>query len=69
MRFMSETHLVTMIDLLKVFTEELEKQHTKIHGQNAKARLEVGPRRRPLTKAHALFFKEMKRNESKVRTF
>ena len=50
----NETNLVTMIDLLN------EKAAFKIHGQNVKARLEVSPQRRPLTKAHALFFEGLK---------
>ena len=70
--FKNETNLVTMIDLLKGMKEELEKAAYKIHGQNVKARPEVSPQRKPLAEAHALFFKglkEMKGDESKVRTF
>ena len=53
-----ETNLVTMIDLLKITKQELDKAAYKINWQNAKARLEVSPQWRPLTKAAALFFKE-----------
>ena len=48
------------------------KSSLQFHGQNAKARLEVSPQRRPLRKAHALCFKELKEmegDESKVGTF
>ena len=37
-----------MIELLQGIKEELEKAACKIHGQNAKARLEVSPQRKPL---------------------
>ena len=68
--FKHETNLVTMIDLLKIMKEELEKTAHKINGQNVKAMLEVSPQRRPLTKAGALFsqgLKEVGADESKVR--
>ena len=71
MWFKNETNLVTMIDFLKIMKEEQEKAAYKING-HAKARLEVSPQRRPLTKGHALFFKglkEMKGDESEARTF
>ena len=55
MWFNHETNLITMIDLLKIMKEELDKAACKINGQNVKARLEVRPQRNPLTKAHALF--------------
>ena len=61
-----------MIDLLKVTKEEFDKATYKFNGQNEKARLEVSPQRRRLTRAQALFFKgfeEMKGDESKVWTF
>ena len=70
--FKHETNLVTMIDLLKIMKEELEKTAHKINGQNVKASLEVSPQRIPLTKADALFFeglKEVGADESKVRAF
>ena len=38
--FINETNLVTMIELLKVVKEDLEKASYKIHGQTVKARLE-----------------------------
>ena len=60
MWFKHDTNLVTMIDLLEIMKNELEKAAYKIHGQNEKARLEVSPQRRPLAKAQALFFKGLK---------
>ena len=64
MRLKNETNLVTMIELLKVAKEVLEKASHKIHAQKVTARPEVSP----LTKAHALLdkgAKEVKRDESK----
>ena len=67
-----KTNLITVIDLLKITKEKLDKADCKIDGQNVKARLEVSPQRRPLTKAQALLYKglkEMGGDESKVRDF
>ena len=72
MWFKQETSLVTMIGLRKIMKEELDEEAYKIHGQNVKARLEVSPQRRPLTKTQALFFKGLKEvggGESEVRAF
>ena len=66
--FKPDVDLVTMIDLLKMVKEELEKAAYKIHGQIVKARLE----KRPLAKAQAMFFqglKQFKADESQVRVF
>ena len=61
MWFKNETNLVTMMDLVKFLKEELEKNSLhKTHVQNAMARLEATLLRKPLAKAHALFFKERK---------
>ena len=52
--------------------EELDKAACGINGQLVKARLEVSPHRRPLAKAHAMFFKGLKElggDESKVIAF
>ena len=49
-----------MIELFKVVNEEFKKVAYKIHGLNVTARLEVSPQKKPLTKAHALFFKGLK---------
>ena len=59
-----------MIDVLKGVKEELEKAACKIRGQEMKARQEVSPQRKPLTKAQALFYKglmELKGDGSKIR--
>ena len=41
------TSLIVMIDLLKMYQEELDKAAYNINGQRANARLEVSPQRRP----------------------
>ena len=72
MWFKHDTNLVTMIDLLNIMKEELDKAAYKIYGYNEKARLEVSLQRRPLAKAQALFFKGLKEvggDESKVSAF
>ena len=61
MWFKHETNLVTMIALLKMMKEELDKAAHKVNGQNVKARLKVSPQRRPLTKAAALSSKDSRR--------
>ena len=69
MWFQNETNLVTIIELLKVGEEELKKVSYNKHGLNVSARLEVCPQKKPLTKAYALFFKELKEvegDESKI---
>ena len=53
MWFKHETNLVTMIDLLNIMKEELDKAACKSSGQSAKARMEVSPQRRPFTKGAA----------------
>ena len=71
MWFKNEANLVTMIEMLKVVKEELEKANLQDSWQGVKARLEVSSQRKPLTKAQALFFKglkEMKGDESKVQS-
>ena len=58
-----------MIDLRRVAKDELNLKLYKLHGQLAKARFETSPRKKPLTKAHALFYKELKAtkaDESKI---
>ena len=53
--FKNETNLVMMVDLLKIKKQELEKVAYKIHVQNVKARLDVSPQRKPLTKGACSF--------------
>ena len=60
MWFKNETYLVTMIDLLKGMKEELGKAAYKIHRKNVEARQKVSSQRKPLAKAHALFFEGLK---------
>ena len=55
--FKNETHLATTIGLLNVVKDELKKELYKIHDQEVSARLEMGPQKKPLVKAHALFYK------------
>ena len=72
MLFKHEANLIVMMDLLKVMKEELDKAAYDMNGQRVKARLEVIPQRRALTKAQAMFFnglKEVDGDESKVRSF
>ena len=49
----NETILATMIGLLK-------KVPYKLHGQEVSATLDMSPERKPLAKAHALFYKGLK---------
>ena len=57
-----------MIGLFEI-KEEIKKVPYKLHGQEVSARLEMSPKRKPLAKAHALFYKGLKevgRNGSKI---
>ena len=67
--FKNETNLATMIGLLEVVKDELKKEPYKIHDQEVSAKLEMTPEKKPLAKAHALFYKGLKAvggNESKI---
>ena len=67
--FRSDTNLATMIELLRVVTDELNAKPCKLHDRLVKARLEISSQKKPLTKAHALFYKELKAvkaDESKI---
>ena len=69
MWFKSETNLATKIELLWVVKDELKKKPYEIKGQVVKARLEMSPRKKPLAKAHPLFYKGMsaaRSDESKM---
>ena len=59
--FKDETNLTTMIDLLKIMKEKLEKAAYDINGQRVKARREVSSQRRPLAKAQGMFSKDSRR--------
>ena len=60
MCFKNRTTLAKMIGLLKVVKEELKKVSCTRHGQEATARLEMSLQKKPLAKAHALFYKGLK---------
>ena len=66
--FSNEPNLLTRIGLLDVM-RELKKGPYKQKGQVVSSRLELSPKRKPLAKAHALFYKgleEMKGDKSKI---
>ena len=61
--------MLTRIGLLDVVSEELKKGSHTQKGQVVSSRLESSPKRKPLAKAHALFYKgleEMKGDKSKI---
>ena len=60
MWFNNETTLATMIGLLKVVKADLKNVSYKIRDQEVTARLEVSPPKKPLAKAHALFYRGLK---------
>ena len=67
--FSNEANLVTRIGLLDVMREELKKGFYKQKDQVVSSRLESSPKRKPLAKAHALFFKgleEVNGDKSKI---
>ena len=67
--FKSETNLATMIQLLRVVQDELKKKPYELKGQVVKARQEMSPQKKPLAKAHALFYEGMsaaRSDESKI---
>ena len=64
-----EGNLLTRIGLLDVMREELKKGPYKQKDHVVSSRLELSPERKPLAKAHALFYKgleEVKGNKSKI---
>ena len=67
--FSNEANLPTRIGLLDVMREELTNGPYKQKDQVVSSRLELSPRRKPLAKAHALFYKgleEVKGDKSKI---
>ena len=65
----NETNLATMVGLLEFVKEEIKKVPYKLHWQEVSARLEMSQKRKPLAKAHALFYnglKDVRRNKSKI---
>ena len=69
MWFSNEANLLTRIGLLDVMREELKKGPCKQKGQEVSSRLELSPKRKPLSKAHALFYtglKTVKGDESRI---
>ena len=58
-----------VIGILEIAENELEKVLYKLHGQRVSARMEMSPKRKPLAKAHDLFYKGLKEvggNGSKI---
>ena len=69
MWFRNETNLPTMVGMLDIIKNELKKDPYKLHGQEIFSRLEICPKRKCLAKAHALFYKGLKKvggDESKI---
>ena len=67
--FSNEANLLTRIGLLDVMREELKKGPYKQKDHVVSSRLELSPERKPLAKAHALFYEgleEVKGNKSKI---
>ena len=58
--FKNDTSLATMIELLQMVKDELNKKPYTLYDQLVKARLEISFQKKPLTKAHALFYKGLK---------
>ena len=55
--------------MLDIVQKELKNVPYKLHGQEISSRLEMSPKRKPLAKAHALFYKGIEAaggNESKI---
>ena len=55
--FRNETNLSTMVGMLDIIKKELKKEPCTLHGQEISSRLEISPKRKPLARAHALFYK------------
>ena len=69
MWFSNEANLPSMIGLLDIIKEALKKDPYKLRGREVTSRLEMSPKRKPLARAHALFYKglkEVKGSESKI---
>ena len=69
MLFSNATNLSTIVGLLNFIKTELKEEPYKLRGREVSSRLEVSPKRKPLAKAHALFYKGLKEvtgDESKI---
>ena len=67
--FKSDTNLATMIELLLVVKDELNKEPCKLHEQLVKARLEITPTRNPWRRRTPCFHKGLsaaRADESKI---
>ena len=51
----------TMVKLLDILKTQLKKEPYKLRGREVSAKLEMSPTRKPLAKAHALFYKGLKK--------
>ena len=64
-----DTGKTMMIEILKMMEAEVENAKTKVSGEGVKVDLEVGPQKKPLSKAEAMFsraFKKVKGDKSKI---
>ena len=61
MWFRNDTNLPTLVGLLDIIKTELKKEPYKLHGQEISSRLETSPKRKPLARAHGLFYKGLKK--------
>ena len=64
----NETNLPTMAGILDTI-KKFKKVPYKLHGQEVSSKSEMSPKRKPLAKAHALFYKGLKEvggDESKI---
>ena len=60
MWFKNDTNMATLIVMFGIVENELKKIPYTLRGQEVSARLELSPTRKPLAKAHALFYKGLK---------
>ena len=51
-----------MVGMLDAIKTELKKEPYTLHGQEVSSRLEMSPKRKPLAKAHALFYKASRKS-------
>ena len=71
MWFRNETNLPTMVGMLDITKKNSRRCPKRLHGQEICARLEMSPKRKPLARAHALFYKtpQVGGDESKIHVF
>ena len=62
---------LTMIEIMKMMKEELEKAKFRATGERVRATLEKSPQKKPLGRAHAMLLKgpqETRGDETKIKT-